>query len=65
MTVLEQKGKQTLESTEGLDKWLTSLESKLHSMEQLVSMKKSQPALKQRTHVPPELSVKLSVVIMY
>ena len=58
MTVLEQKGKQTLESMEGLDKRLASLESKVHSMEQLVSLENSQPALKRRTRVPPELSVK-------
>ena len=32
MTVLEQKGKQTLESMEGLDKWLVSLENKVHNI---------------------------------
>lgn len=65
MTVLEQKGKQTLESMEGLDKQLASLENKVNNMEQLVSQENSQPAVKRRTCVPPELSVKLFVVIMH
>lgn len=56
MTLLEEKGKQTLESVEGLDKRLALMENKVNNMEQLVSQEANH-AMKQKTRVPPELSV--------
>ena len=61
MTTIEEKGTQTFESMENLDKRLQLLEGKVNNMEQVVSQEGSQ-LRKQSTRVPPELSVSVAVM---
>ena len=61
MTTIEEKGTRTLESMGNLDKRLQLLENKVNNMEQVISHEGNQ-LRKQRTRVPPELSVSVAVM---